>query len=317
MQKLNLLYFLILFFLVNTHQSKAQSLRSLILYSDAIVVAQESKTIEQNKFLSDYYESKKQQTNISIAEWLKTPLTKNLLKNIIVKDSTVVDFIIRRPEPVESIEPHREYYNLYFLKKTGKIYQTLYSKQYQSADYDLLKKAIPRLLSIKKIKDTKQKFSATVDWILENSKTDSYYRILPIYDLDTTSVFMRFYKQKSVIDTNNILAPLQRKKLKEIIFSDTTGYQLAIRTELVHLFYKDFAKETDAFLIKFIEEQISDLRGNEWKIKSALETLYANNKSYNTMADLIDNYNWYSNSDNGEELRKKLNNFLTEAKADK
>jgi hypothetical protein len=181
-----------LFLLLLTFNSYAQilNLRKAILKSDLIIVCNDftSDTIRINDYMKNTFIKIKKIDSI-----LKNNLSA-IPNNLIVREyqdneDYYSDLITNGGGCVmigKTINNGASYNNIFFVKKSGKEYQSfLFLREVEWEKYQKITDQIRTISKIEILKDNKERFQKTLDWFIENG-------LIP--DID----FIEYYKKKDI-----------------------------------------------------------------------------------------------------------------------
>ncbi|WP_163407706.1 hypothetical protein [Flavobacterium ajazii] len=314
MARLGRIIILGLFFFVI--QVRSQALRQLLINSDAICIVKRDSSITTNELLSDAFERIQTTSHVIVAEWLKPPKGKKIPQEIICKNVSEPAYTLQSNGYGigEAFNNQEIRYDFLFLKKEKKNYRLILSYSCVGSKAYAIQEAIKKAIEISNLKEDKQRYAASVDFILSeyilndlaNFLADgSYTELMP------ESTFVRYYKQKGIITDSAILNAANQQRLKKFIISRFKKGESSYEYEkLVPLFYDRFKNETDLAIANCLEvllkrkekesESESEFGDNQYEIKKVLSILYACNKSYN-----LKEY-YYSDDDNVFLVAKNL-----------
>lgn len=287
-------------------QVKSQTLRQLLINSDAICIVQKDSIEISRQFLSDAFEKIQTTSHVIVAEWLKPPKGTKIPQEIIYKN--VSEPIYTLPSDGygigEVFDIQQIRYDFLFLKKEKKNYRLILSYSCIGPKANAIQEAIKKVIDISNLKSDAERYEASVDFILSEYIFDdpanfladgSYTELLP------ESTFVRYYKQKGIITNSTILNAANQQRLKKFIVSRFKKGESSYEYEkLVPLFYDRFKNETDLAIANCLEvllkrkekEPESEFDDTEYEIRKVLSILYDCNKSYN-----LKEY-YYSDDDN-------------------
>lgn len=306
-----IIIFSLFFFVI---QVKSQTLRQLLINSDAICIVQKDSTEISRQFLSDAFEKIQTTSHVIVAEWLKPPKGTKIPQEIVCKNVSEPTYTLPSSGygigEVFDIQQIR--YDFLFLKKEKKNYRLILSYSCIGPKANAIQEAIKKAIDISNLKSDAERYEASVDFILSEYILDdpanfladgSYTELLP------ESTFVRYYKQKGIITDSTILNAANQQRLKKFIVSRFKKGESSYEYEkLVPLFYDHFKNEIDLAIANCLEvllkrkekESESEFDDTEYEIRKVLSILYDCNKSYN-----LKEY-YYSDDDNVFLVAKNL-----------
>lgn len=296
----------------------AQTFRETVLYCDGIAIGSSKIINEKERIVNDYKLEKFAETQYTITEWIKKPNEKILPS--IIKNNIDFPFFDVITCGIDNDYEEKKY-ELFYIKKIKGNWQILKTEILFDTEFEKFKYNVKTIENINKIKSDNERYSAYVDWILDDSNKDihnlkNYYR-----DLDSTSVFMKYYNDKGIKGINN----LQQQKLKNQIVKDIYDSESCgnyFEEELIYLVYENYKNEIDeAFLKRLKCYYESEKKRSEeeyvlshiFEIKDTIITFHSYNKKNQLINDLVkkmDNFEIV----NDEDILNKVEEILISEK---
>ena len=302
--------FSLLFFAV---QAQSQTLRQLLLNSDAICIIQKDSSTVSREFFSDAFEKIETTSHIIVAQWLKPPKGKKIPQEIVYKNVSEPGYTLQSNGYGlgEAFDVQNIRYDFLFLKKEKNTYRWMLSYSCHDSKAYAIQEAIKKAIAISDLKSDTERYAASVDFILSeyiNGDPANFLADRSYTELMRESTFVRYYKQKRIITDTTTLNESNQQRLMHFIVSQLNKGESSYEYEqLVPLFYDHFAKETDLSIanclkkvMQKVKESESEPYDNRYDIQQVLSILYACNKSYN-----LKEY-YYSDDDNVTFVAKNL-----------